>query len=76
MPEVKSRGQHFEPGTDPHLLEDVDLTIIKAHMGVAENAAVWVTDEMLPERVLPFITQNLAVVIKQAGYSSINARGL
>jgi len=65
VPEVKSRGQHFEPGNDPHLLEDVDLTVIRAHLGVAENAAVWVTDEMLPERVLPFITQNLAVVIKR-----------
>lgn len=65
VPEIKSRGQHFEQGADPHLLEDVDLTIIKAQMGVAENAAVWITDDMLPERVLPFITQNLAVIINR-----------
>ncbi|MBX3254211.1 MAG: LUD domain-containing protein [Chitinophagaceae bacterium] len=62
-PEITSRGKAFEAGTDPHLLEDVDLTVIKAQFGVAENAAVWVTDGMLPERVLPFITQNLAVII-------------
>ncbi|MBX2923277.1 MAG: LUD domain-containing protein [Chitinophagaceae bacterium] len=63
VPEIESRGQYFEPGTNPHLLEDVDLAVIKAQFGVAENAAVWITDDMLPERVLSFITQNLAVVL-------------
>ncbi|MGN6435320.1 MAG: LutC/YkgG family protein [Agriterribacter sp.] len=63
VPEINSKGQPFETGSDPHLLQDVDLTIIKSQMGVAENAAVWITNDMVPERVLPFITQNLAVVI-------------
>lgn len=49
--------------TDPHELETVDLAIIKADFGVAENGAVWITDDMLPQRVLPFITQQLAVII-------------
>lgn len=63
VPEIKSLGQPFAAGSDPHLLQDVDLTVIKTQMGVAENAAIWVTNDMLPERVLPFITQNLAVVL-------------
>lgn len=50
---------------DPHELENVDLAIITAHFAVAENAALWVTENLVPERVLPFITQQLAVVIKK-----------
>ena len=48
---------------DPHTLEDIELTIIKAHLGVAENGAVWVTEEVMGQRVLPFICQHLAVII-------------
>ena len=48
---------------DPHTLENVDLAVIKAHFGVAENGAVWVTSDLLQQRALPFITQHLAVVI-------------
>ena len=49
----------------PHAMETVDLAVIHAQFGVAENAAVWVKDDMLPQRVLPFITQQLAVIIKR-----------
>jgi L-lactate dehydrogenase complex protein LldG len=48
----------------PHELHDVELAIIKAHFGVAENAAVWVTEDAMGMRVLPFIAQHLAVVIE------------
>jgi len=47
----------------PHSLNDVELAIVKAHFGVAENGAVWVTEEQMGHRVLPFICQHLAVVI-------------
>jgi L-lactate dehydrogenase complex protein LldG len=58
-------GETMLPYADPHELENVDLAIITAHFAVAENAALWVTDKLVPERVLPFITQQLAVVIKK-----------
>ncbi|MFV8325324.1 LutC/YkgG family protein [Flavobacterium sp. ZS1P14] len=48
---------------DPHTLENVELTLIKAHFGVAENSALWVTDAILGQRVAPFITQYLAIVV-------------
>ena len=48
---------------DPHTLEDIELGVIKAHFGVAENGSVWVTDDLMGQRVLPFICQHLAVVI-------------
>lgn len=48
---------------DPHKLDNVDIAIIKAHFGVAENGSVWVTEDILHERVLPFICQHLVAVI-------------
>jgi L-lactate dehydrogenase complex protein LldG len=50
------------PG-DPHSLETVDLAILPAEFGVAENGACWITESQMIERALPFITQNLALVI-------------
>ncbi|MFC2110788.1 lactate utilization protein C, partial [Bacteroidota bacterium] len=47
----------------PHELEDLDVLIIKSNLGVAENGAVWLSDDKLPVRVLPFITKHLVVVI-------------
>ena len=53
----------------PHSLADVELAIITAHFGVAENGAVWVTEPLLgsiqnrPLRAIPFIAQHLAVVL-------------
>jgi L-lactate dehydrogenase complex protein LldG len=48
---------------DPHTLEDVELTLVKAHFGVAENSALWVTDVVLGQRVSTFIPQYLAIVV-------------
>jgi L-lactate dehydrogenase complex protein LldG len=48
---------------NPHSLENVDLAILKAEIGVAENAALWVPEENTMQRVLPFITQHLALVV-------------
>ncbi|MBS7229663.1 LUD domain-containing protein [Flavobacterium psychroterrae] len=48
---------------DPHSLQDVELNIIKAHFGVAENSALWVTDELLGQRISPFIAQYLAIIV-------------
>lgn len=51
---------------DPHLLQNVELTIIKAHFGVAENSALWVTDDILGQRVAPFIAQYLAIIVNKS----------
>ncbi|MDI9366208.1 MAG: LUD domain-containing protein [Flavobacterium sp.] len=48
---------------DAHNLENVELAIIPAHFAVAENGAVWITEDIITYRVLPFIAQQLAVVI-------------
>ncbi|MDI5949876.1 LUD domain-containing protein [Flavobacterium sp. LB2P84] len=50
---------------DPHSLENVELTLVKAHFGVAENSALWVTDDLLGQRVSTFIPQYLAIVVNK-----------
>ncbi len=49
--------------TDPHDFDDVDFAVLPGLLAVAENAAVWVTDEKVPHRVLFFLTQHLALVV-------------
>ena len=48
---------------DPHNVENVDFAMLAGEFVVAENGAVWVTDETLKHRVLHFITQHLALVV-------------
>ena len=48
---------------DPHALEDVDFAIMPGHFGVAENGAVWITDEGVHQRAIYFIVQHLVLVI-------------
>jgi L-lactate dehydrogenase complex protein LldG len=48
---------------DPHHLEDVEFAIFPGQFGVAENAAVWVTDADIPHRVIFFLCQHLALVV-------------
>jgi L-lactate dehydrogenase complex protein LldG len=48
---------------DPHDLENVDFSVLQGHFAVAENAAIWVTDDTLKHRVLYFIPQHIAIVV-------------
>ncbi len=48
---------------DPHQLEDLDFVIYPGQFAVAENGAVWVTDQNLKHRVVFFITQYLVLVV-------------
>ena len=48
---------------DPHDLENVDFAVLHGHFAVAENGAIWVTDDTVKHRVLYFLPQRLAMVI-------------
>ncbi len=60
---------------DPHTLANVDLTLVKAHFGVAENGAVWITDAILGQRIAVFIPQNLAIVVHKKDIVSTMHQG-
>ena len=51
---------------DPHELAGLNLAIIEGPLAVAENAAIWVDERQLPQRVVPMITQYLVIVIHQS----------
>lgn len=67
LPELNdiARLIEFSEQDDPHELENVDLTILKTHFAVAENGALWLTEELLGHRVLPFITQHLVLILNE-----------
>jgi L-lactate dehydrogenase complex protein LldG len=81
-----SCGANFPIGevTDPHDLAHIDLAVIPARLGVAENGSVWVQEEDMGHRALPFITQHLAVVLPveklvwnlHQAYQQLNLDGL
>lgn len=48
----------------PVQLADVELAILQSDLAVAENGAIWITEDQMGQRVLPFITQHLAVIVK------------
>jgi L-lactate dehydrogenase complex protein LldG len=51
--------------TDPKDLQDVDLAIINGEFGIVENGAVWVSDNSFPVRALPFITNDLVIILEK-----------
>ena len=46
-------------------LEKVSAALIEGHFGVAENGAIWTGDAHFPHRLLPFITQELLLLLEQ-----------
>jgi len=60
---LSSIAETYSADDNPHTFKSIDLFIMESHLAVAENGAVWVTDNEVKQRVLPFITQHLAVII-------------
>jgi L-lactate dehydrogenase complex protein LldG len=81
LPQLAQIADTNWQSNDPHTLENVDLAIIEAHFGIAENGSVWITESLMGQRVALFIAQYLAVVIHQndlvatmhEAYNRINA---
>src|SRR5689334_20759214 len=63
LPELNDIFELVSTSVDPHSYDDVELAIIKAHFCVAENGAVWLTDELMGQRIIPYICQHLAVIV-------------
>ncbi|MFI5152860.1 MAG: lactate utilization protein C [Chitinophagales bacterium] len=63
LPELGDPIEQISGAADPHSYEDVELAIIRAHFAVAENGAVWLTEDLMGQRIIPYICQHLAVVV-------------
>jgi L-lactate dehydrogenase complex protein LldG len=64
IPELSDMAELLSPTAAPHTFQDVELAVIKAHFGVAENGAVWLTEDLMGQRIIPYICQHLAVVVE------------
>ncbi|MBN1853443.1 MAG: LUD domain-containing protein [Pirellulales bacterium] len=64
VPGVGESNVPLETIQDPHDLEDVDFAILPGQFGVAENGAVWITDAEIKYRILCFIPQHIALVVR------------
>lgn len=63
LPELMDRAELLSATVDPYTYEDVELAVIRAHFAVAENGAVWLTEDIMGQRIIPYICQHLAVII-------------
>jgi L-lactate dehydrogenase complex protein LldG len=52
-----------EVPSEPHGFADVDVLIVPAQFGVAENGAVWIDQAAAPVRAGLFLTQHLIVLL-------------
>jgi L-lactate dehydrogenase complex protein LldG len=52
--------------SDPHALADLDLVVLRAALGVAENGACWIDGPGLPHHALVVIPEHVAVVVDVA----------
>lgn len=65
LPELNDIAEMYSSTVDPHSFEDVELAIIKAPLAVAENGAVWLPEQAMGQRIIPYICQHLAVLIDE-----------
>lgn len=63
IPELNDSFEIVSTAVHPHIYDDVELAIIKVHFAVAENGAVWLTEEVMGQRIIPYICQHLAVIV-------------
>jgi L-lactate dehydrogenase complex protein LldG len=55
--------RRVEKVRDPRELADVDVGVVRAKFGVAENGAIWLTQEDLVVDALAFLSQHLVVLL-------------
>jgi L-lactate dehydrogenase complex protein LldG len=66
LPALSDVAEFCSASVEPHSFEDVELSIIEARLAVAENGAVWLTEEVMGHRIIPYISQHLAVVVDES----------
>ncbi|MFD3407361.1 LUD domain-containing protein [Aquirufa sp. HETE-83D] len=64
--EIEFPGRRrYDKTMDGLSLADVEVLEIDGEFGVAENGAIWLTEEAFPHRVAPFICQHLVIHVKK-----------
>jgi L-lactate dehydrogenase complex protein LldG len=45
-------------------LEGIDLAVLRGALGVVENGAIWLAEEAMPHRALPFVAAHLVLLLR------------
>ncbi|MDR2498960.1 MAG: LUD domain-containing protein [Tannerellaceae bacterium] len=59
--EVRSQYQNFE---NTEKWYNIRHALFRGRLGVAENGAIWLEDDDMPHRIIPFIAEHLILIIK------------
>jgi L-lactate dehydrogenase complex protein LldG len=65
IPELTEKTGISDFSKAPHLLANVKLAVLPGQFAVAENGALWITEAEMGDRALPYITENLALVVRK-----------
>jgi L-lactate dehydrogenase complex protein LldG len=65
VPEVPGT-RRVQDVSDPHVLNDVDVGVVRSLLGVAEAGAVWLTQSELVVNALGVLSQHLVVLLDPA----------
>ena len=57
--------RRYDKTLDGLSLAEIEVLEIDGEFGVAENGAIWLSEEALPHRVAPFICQHLVINVKK-----------
>lgn len=57
--------RRYDKTLDGLSLAEIEVLEIDGDFGVAENGAIWLSEEALPHRVAPFICQHLVINVKK-----------
>jgi L-lactate dehydrogenase complex protein LldG len=63
MADLSDVAELVSGAVNPHAYEDIELAVLQSNLFVAENGAVWLTDQLMGQRIIPYICQHLAVVV-------------
>jgi L-lactate dehydrogenase complex protein LldG len=60
---IKEVWEEYPPDNPKEKLTQLKTVILEGQFGVAENGAVWMDESNFPNRLLPFITEELVVCL-------------
>ncbi|RFM30581.1 LutC/YkgG family protein [Deminuibacter soli] len=66
LPQLAGIAETGWSNAPAHSLENVQLAVFKAQLGVCENGAVWVTEQDIVQRAAAFIAEHLAMVLEES----------
>jgi L-lactate dehydrogenase complex protein LldG len=64
IPAIGATGLEYAQKSSDEL-ETVDTFFMQGHLAVAENASIWVSEADMIHRLLPFICQQLVIVVER-----------